>query len=102
MPDPRILILDEPCEGLGINAFENILHRLDSLASSPEGPSLLLVTHRVEEIPPGITHALVMKNGRVLSSGEKPSTVTSYILSEAMNIGIEILHRNGRLFAVVW
>ena len=101
MPSPRILILDEPCEGLDIHAREIILHHLDTLAASPDGHALLLVTHRVEEIPPGITHALVMKNSRVLASGEKQATVTSEILTEAMGIGVEILHRSGRLFAVV-
>jgi iron complex transport system ATP-binding protein len=101
MPDPRILILDEPCEGLDIHAREIILSRLDTLTAAPNSPALLLVTHRVEEIPPGITHALVIKNGRVLASGEKLATVTSEILTEAMGIGVEILHRNGRLFAVV-
>ncbi len=101
MPEPRILILDEPCEGLDLHAREIILSRLDTLATDPGGPSILLVTHRVEEIPPGITHALVMKDGRVLAAGEKHAAVTSAVLTEAMGIGIDILHRNGRLFAVV-
>jgi len=101
MPDPRILILDEPCEGLDIHARENLLARLDSLIASPDGPALLLVTHRVEEIPPGVTHALVLKEGRVLAAGEKNAVITSETLSEAMGISIEVLRRNGRLFAVV-
>jgi iron complex transport system ATP-binding protein len=101
MPEPRILILDEPCEGLDIHARENILSRLDFLMRVPDGPALLLVTHRIEEIPPGITHALVMKNGRVLAAGLKLATVTSPILTEAMGIGIEVLRRNERMYAVV-
>jgi iron complex transport system ATP-binding protein len=101
MPDPSILILDEPCEGLDLRARETILSRIDSLVRSAEGPSLLMVTHRVEEIPPGISHALILKNGRVHASGEKSAVITSENLSAAMDIDIEILRRNGRLFAVV-
>jgi iron complex transport system ATP-binding protein len=101
MPDPRLLILDEPCEGLDMHSRENILNRLDTLASSAEGPSLLLVTHRVEEIPPRISHAIILKEGRILASGEKDKTITSENLTAAMDIGIDILRRNGRLYAVV-
>jgi iron complex transport system ATP-binding protein len=101
MPEPRLLILDEPCEGLDIHARETVLNRLNSIMESPEGPSLLMVTHRVEEIPPGISHALILKEGRVLASGGKHETITSDTLSDAMGIQIEVLHKNGRLFAVV-
>ncbi|MHB9029050.1 MAG: ABC transporter ATP-binding protein, partial [Candidatus Latescibacterota bacterium] len=83
MPEPRILILDEPCEGLDMHARETLLHRLDALISAPDGPSLMMVTHRVEEIPPGVTHALVLKEGRVLATGEKHATITSAKLSES-------------------
>lgn len=101
MPEPRLLILDEPCEGLDIHARETVLNRLNCITESPNGPSLLLVTHRVEEIPPGISHALILKEGRVLASGVKRETITSDYLSDAMGIPIEVLHKNGRLFAVV-
>lgn len=101
MPEPRILILDEPCEGLDIHARETLLNRLDSLASATDGLSLLLVTHRVEEIPTSITNALILKDGRILASGEKHAAITSENLTAAMDIDIEVLHRNGRLYAVV-
>ena len=101
MAEPDILILDEPCEGLDINARETLLNRLDSLIATPGGPALLLVTHRIEEIPSGMTHALILKDGMVLSSGTKGEVITSKILSGAMNIGIDVVMRNGRLFAVV-
>lgn len=101
MPEPRVLILDEPCEGLDLRARETILSRLDALIAAPGGPSLLMVTHRVEEIPPGVTHALVMQDGRVLAAGGKNETITSATLSQAMDIPVEVLRRNGRLFAVV-
>jgi iron complex transport system ATP-binding protein len=101
MPEPRLLILDEPCEGLDMHARETVLGRLNRLMESPEGPALLMVTHRVEEIPPGITHALILREGRILASGGKLETITSATLSAAMSIPIEVLARNGRLFAVV-
>ena len=101
MADPQILILDEPCEGLDINARELILNRLGRLASEPAGPAILLVTHRVEEIPPVFTHALILKDGSVLASGRKKDVITSENFSTAMEVDIEILRRNGRLFAVI-
>jgi iron complex transport system ATP-binding protein len=101
MPEPRLLILDEPCEGLDMHARETLLSRLNLIMESPDGPSLLMVTHRVEEIPPGISRALILKDGRVLASGEKDKTITSKNLSYAMGIPIEVMRKNGRLFAVV-
>src|SRR3989339_939167 len=83
MADPEILILDEPCEGLDIAARENILRCIDSLIGNPKGPVVLLVTHRVEEISSGITHAAVMKDGRIISTGTKKENLTSGILQES-------------------
>lgn len=100
MGDPDILILDEPCEGLDLNAREIILRTLDTLAASGS-PSLLMVTHRVEEIPPGITHAIVLSQGHVLASGTRDDTITSDTLTRAMGVGIEVMSRNGRLYAVM-
>jgi iron complex transport system ATP-binding protein len=101
MADPQLLILDEPCEGLDMNARELILNHLGKLASDPGGPAMLLVTHRVEEIPHAFTHALILKDGSILASGLKNDIITSENLSTAMDVEIEILRRNGRLFAVV-
>ena len=101
MADPQLLILDEPCEGLDMNARELILNLLGKLASDPSGPAMLLVTHRVEEIPLAFTHALILKDGSILASGHKNDVITSKNLSKAMDVDIEILRRNGRLFAVV-
>ncbi len=100
MADPDILILDEPCEGLDLNAREIILGTLDTLIAK-NGPTLLMVTHRVEEIPPGITHAIVLSQGRVLASGTRGETITSDTLTRAMGVGIEVMPRNGRLYAVM-
>jgi len=99
MADPSLLILDEPCEGLDISAREMLLRTLDSLAESGD-MSLLMVTHRVEEIPPAVTHAAIMKGGCMVASGKKPDTITSENISKAMGLDVEILSRNGRLFAI--
>jgi len=101
MADPQILILDEPCEGLDINARELLLNRLNSLTTGNHRLSLLLVTHRVEELPTGITHALILKNGTVLAAGPKETVITTENLSAAMDVDIKIISRNGRLFALV-
>jgi iron complex transport system ATP-binding protein len=101
MAEPDILILDEPCEGLDLPSRELLLSRLDTLISLPEGPSLLLVTHRIEELPPGVTHALILKEGSLLAAGEKCAVITSETLTRAMGVPIEVLGRNGRLYAVV-
>lgn len=100
MAEPRILILDEPCEGLDLNARETVLGAVESLTRTPS-LTVIMVTHRVEEIPAGITHAIVLKNGRVLASGPKMETVTSKTLSEAMDLHVEVLSRGGRLYAIV-
>ena len=101
MADPRILIFDEPCEGLDMNARELILGRIDTLASDPEGPAMLLVTHRIEEIPPSFTHALILKHGRIIAAGPKKEVLTSTNLSAAMDLSIGVMRRNGRMYAVI-
>ena len=101
MSNPQLLILDEPCEGLDINARELILNRIESLINDPDGPVIIMVTHHVEEIPPGISHALILKDGSVLSSGPKMEVITSENLTEAMDVDIEILIKNSRLFTVI-
>ena len=101
MAEPELLILDEPGEGLDLHAREIVLNAIDSIISRPEGPTLIMVTHRVEEIPPGITHTLILKDGRVLFSGLKKAVLNSANLTEAMDCEIEIIRKNGRYYATV-
>ena len=84
-----------------MNARELILNRLDSLAVNKASPTMLLVTHRIEEIPAGFTHAFILKKGHILASGSKNEVISSENLSAAMDVDIEIMRRNGRLFAVM-
>ena len=69
MTDPELLLLDEPAAGLDLGAREDLVGRLGGLARDPHAPALVLVTHHVEEIPPGFTHALLMRDGRIIAAG---------------------------------
>lgn len=101
MADPRLLILDEPCAGLDPVAREEFLHFVDALARRRGGPSLVLVTHHVEEITPAFTHALVLRGGQVYASGKKRAILTSRTLSGAFGARIELKTRRGRYAATV-
>src|ERR671917_2248078 len=69
MTDPELLLLDEPAAGLDLGAREDLVSRLAELAYDPDAPALVLVTHHVEEIPPGFTHALLLREGTVVAQG---------------------------------
>src|SRR3984957_14047552 len=75
MARPRVLILDEPCAGLDPAAREHFLQFLQRLGRQADAPTLVLVTHHVEEIMPAFSHVLVLKNGRVLAQGRKGSVL---------------------------
>jgi len=99
-----MLILDEPCAGLDPVARQHFLDFLQKLlpqkrAGKQQIPSLLLVTHHVEEIIPIFTHVLILKNGRVLAAGEKRRTLTSANLSDAFNAEIKI-RRKGDCYSL--
>jgi iron complex transport system ATP-binding protein len=83
MAKPPVLILDEPCAGLDPAAREHFLQFLQRLGSGAHAPTLVLVTHHVEEIMPVFTHALVLKGGRALASGSLRGTLASKTLSQA-------------------
>lgn len=96
MARPRLLILDEPCAGLDPAAREHFLQFLQRLGSSRTSPTLVLVTHHVEEIMPVFSHALVLKAGRVLAAGVKSETVTTEVLSQAFESGVRLRRSGGR------
>ena len=81
--EPNLLILDEACAGLDPVAREQFLANLGRLAAEPEGPTQIHVTHHLEEIPPFVTHALVLEGGRVLAQGPASSVLTSETLTAA-------------------
>ena len=96
-PDLKMLLLDEPCAGLDPVARENFLSFVERLISKKRNaPTLLLVTHHVEEIMTAVTHALILKDGKVISSGEKSRALRSATMSEAFGADIRLRRYNGR------
>jgi iron complex transport system ATP-binding protein len=99
MTDPEMLLLDEPAAGLDLGGREDLVARLSELAFDPEAPAMVLVTHHVEEIPPGFTHALLLRDGRAVASGLVDDVVTSDNLSKTFDQDL-LLERSGdRYFA---
>jgi len=90
MADPKLLILDEPCAGLDPVAREHFLQSLQKLTTLKRGPSLVLVTHHIEEIIPEITHVLVLKKGKVLAAGPKAEVLNSQNLSQAFGAELKV------------
>jgi iron complex transport system ATP-binding protein len=99
MAKPKLLILDEPCAGLDPVARENLLQFLQRLGSRKDSPTLVLVTHHIEEIMPIFSHALILKSGRVSGCGEKNSVVTSALLSRAFGAKVRVSKKQNRFEA---
>ena len=95
MADPRLLILDEPCAGLDPVARENFLNFLQRLATSKAAPTLVLVTHHVEEIAPAFSHLLMLKGGQVLAAGPKKKVLTARLLEAAFGAPVRLSSRKG-------
>jgi iron complex transport system ATP-binding protein len=99
MPDPELLLLDEPVASLDIGSREATIKILSGYASHPAAPAIIMVTHHLEEIPAGFTHALVLNEGRIIASGPINHTLTTDKLSEAYGLPLEVAFQAGR-FAV--
>jgi iron complex transport system ATP-binding protein len=99
MTDPEILFLDEPAASLDLGARESLVRTLGGYASSEDSPAIVVVTHHVEEIPAGFTHALVLADGRVAAAGPIDEVVTDAVLTEAFGIGLTVTKDAGRFAA---
>src|SRR6266568_3031278 len=86
MPDPELLLLDEPAAGLDLGGREDLLRRLAKLARDPKAPMMVLVTHHVEEVPDGFTHAMLLRRGSVLAAGPIEEVFTARNLSRCFGI----------------
>lgn len=99
MPDPELLILDEPAAGLDLAGREQFLASLSEIISSPGAPSMLLVTHHLEEIPTGFTHALALRRGRIQGAGPLEQVITGEVMSATFDLPLEVRQDRGRYWA---
>lgn len=99
MTDPELLLLDEPAAGLDLGGREELVARLADLAADADAPALVLVTHHVEEIPPGFSHCLILSEGGVLAAGLLDDVLTAENLSAAFGQSIAVDTIDGRYFA---
>lgn len=96
---PELLILDEPSAGLDFPARELLVAALEAAAGQPDGPTMLLATQHLEEIPPSTTHAALLRGGELIASGPVETVLTEERLRECFGLDVEIGRRNGRWWA---
>jgi iron complex transport system ATP-binding protein len=90
MTDPELLLLDEPVASLDLAARETTIQILGEYAKAPAAPAMVIVTHHLEEIPAGITHALLLSEGKIFAVGKIHETITSDKISEAFGVAIQV------------
>ncbi len=100
MADPELLLLDEPAAGLDLGGREDLVSTLSVLAADEASPATVLVSHHVEEIPPGFTHALLLRRGQVVEAGPIEEVVTATTLSATFGMPLVLNHEDGRWNAV--
>ncbi|NYF25416.1 ABC transporter ATP-binding protein [Sporosarcina sp. JAI121] len=99
MSDPKMLVLDEPCSGLDILSREQFLQSLNDVMGN--GCHIVYVTHHIEELVPGISHVLLLKEGKVVAGGPKEEVVSDNLLSETYRIAVKVQWRGARPWLVV-
>jgi iron complex transport system ATP-binding protein len=96
MTDPELLLLDEPAAGLDLAGRETLVNTLGELAQDHYAPASVLVTHHVEEIPTGITHAMLLKGGKIVAAGALRDTLTAENLTETFDVELSLIEADGR------
>ena len=96
MTDPELLLLDEPAAGLDLGGREDLVSTLSVLAMDEEAPATVLVSHHVEEIPPGFTHGLLLRRGAVVAAGPLEQVMTEEVLSATFGMPLRLSHADGR------
>jgi iron complex transport system ATP-binding protein len=96
MTDPELLLLDEPAAGLDLGGREALVATLGEIAADPTSPATVLVTHHVEEIPQGFTHALLLRAGGVVAQGSVTDVITDVNLSRCFGLALTVAHGDGR------
>jgi len=99
MVDPELLLLDEPAAGLDLGGREDLVSTLSTLAYDADSPATVLVSHHVEEIPPGFSHVLMLRRGRVVAAGLLEQTLTAANLGATFGMPLELEERDGRFWA---
>lgn len=99
MPDPELILMDEPAAGLDLGGREDLLHRIADFSADPTAPATITVTHHLEEIPAGTTHLLVLRAGMIFTQGAISAVLTGEMLSELYGIGLRLGVEDGRYFA---
>ncbi|MEV4254002.1 ABC transporter ATP-binding protein [Spirillospora sp. NPDC049652] len=99
MPDPELLLLDEPAAGLDLGGREDLVRRLSVLANDPAAPTTVMVTHHVEEVPEGFTHALLLRKGGVVAAGKVDEVFTPEHLTACFGLPLTVDRQNGRWYA---
>jgi iron complex transport system ATP-binding protein len=100
MARPKLLTLDEPCEGLDLKARESFLSGLAAVVKQ-KTPTIIDVTHRIDEIPHGFTHALLMKEGKALAVGNIEDVITRKNLSRCFDVSVRVKRFGGRFYTIV-
>ncbi|MCD6319867.1 MAG: ATP-binding cassette domain-containing protein [Candidatus Desulfofervidaceae bacterium] len=101
MAQPALLLLDEPLAGLDLTSREKVLANLNNILQLSHPPTLILVTHHIEEIIPLFTHVLLLKNGEILAAGPKKDVLTDPLLSQTFGLKVHIQQRFGRFWIEV-
>jgi iron complex transport system ATP-binding protein len=96
MTDPELLLLDAPAAGLDLGGREDLVATLSTLALDPDAPATVLVSHHVEEIPPGFSHALLLRAGAVVAAGPVEEVLTEATLSDTFAMPLALRHEAGR------
>lgn len=99
LPNPALLLLDEPATGLDLAAREQLLTALDSLRADHASLASILVTHHLEEIPASTTHAVLIRDGHIMAGGVVEDVITTDNISKCFDHPIDIDRRNGRWVA---
>ncbi|HET7736103.1 MAG TPA: ABC transporter ATP-binding protein [Nocardioidaceae bacterium] len=96
MTDPELLILDEPAAGLDLGGREDLVSTLSVLAMDEASPTTVLVSHHVEEIPPGFTHGMLLRGGKVVAQGPLEQVMTEEVVSTTFGMPLVLAHEDGR------
>ena len=99
MNEPAVVLLDEPSSGLDLAGREQVVEALDHLAGEPDAPPLVVVTHHVEDVPTSLTHAMLMRSGRVVATGELGDVLRAERLSEAFGVELHLERRGDGRFS---